>query len=44
MYYHKIISKRSTFSYLFIGYFTNLVPLIDYGKKVSYKFQRFQKF
>jgi hypothetical protein len=32
MHHHKIISKRSTFLYLFIGYLTNLVSLIDYEK------------
>jgi hypothetical protein len=36
MYCHKTIGKRSTFSYLFIGYLTNLVPLIDYEKEMSY--------
>jgi hypothetical protein len=35
IYYHKIIIMRSTFLYLFIGYITNLVPLIDYEKERS---------
>jgi hypothetical protein len=35
MHHHKIIIKRSTFLYLFIGYLTNLVPLIDYEKEGS---------
>jgi hypothetical protein len=33
MHHHKIINKRSTFLYLFIGYF--LVSLIDYEKEGS---------
>jgi hypothetical protein len=33
------------FSYLFIGYLTNLMPLIEYGKgKELINFQWFQKF
>jgi hypothetical protein len=35
IYYHKTIDKRSSFLYLFIGYLTNLVPLIDYEKERS---------
>jgi hypothetical protein len=36
MYCHKPIGKRSTFPYLFIGYLTSLVPLVDYEKEMSY--------
>jgi hypothetical protein len=31
--HHKIIIKRSTFLYLFIGHLTNLVPSIDYEEE-----------
>jgi hypothetical protein len=31
----KVIHKRCTFLYLFIGYLINLVPLIGYEKKGS---------
>jgi hypothetical protein len=36
MHHHKITIKRSTFLYLFVGYLTNLVPLIDYETEMSY--------
>jgi hypothetical protein len=35
MHHDKIINKRSTFLYLFIGHFTNLVLLIDYEEERS---------
>jgi hypothetical protein len=35
MHHHQVISKRSTFLYLFIAYLTNLVPLIDYKNEGS---------
>jgi hypothetical protein len=36
IHHYKVIGKRCTFLYLFIGYLANLVPLIDYEKKMSY--------
>jgi hypothetical protein len=39
----KIISRRSTFLYLCVGYLTNLVPLIDYEKKMSYQISNVSK-
>jgi hypothetical protein len=33
IHHNKVINKRCTLLYLFIGYLTNLVPLIDYEKK-----------
>ena len=33
IHHNKVIGKSCTFFYLFLGYLTNLVPLIDYEKK-----------
>jgi hypothetical protein len=42
---NKTISMRCTFIYLFIGYLTNLIPLIEYEKgRELVNLQRFQKF
>jgi hypothetical protein len=35
MHHHKIINKRSTFLYLFIGHLTNLVLSIDHEEEGS---------
>jgi hypothetical protein len=32
MHHNKIISMRYTFSYLFICYLTNIIPLIEYAQ------------
>jgi hypothetical protein len=33
--HNKVISERCTFHCLFIGFLINLVPLMDYQKKIS---------
>jgi hypothetical protein len=40
IYYHKIISKSSSFLYLFIGYLTDLIPLLIINRKGPNKVSR----
>jgi hypothetical protein len=43
MHHHKIINKRSTFLYLFIGHLTNLVLSIDYEDERSQQIPKVSK-